>query len=531
MTKVASQSEEVAVFPGYDSVISDGRWPIPPSEPDGVLVIYTGGTIGSAPRDRSDPDSPQVVVSWEELKKAIPKFTQIPFRVDAISFVDALDSANVGPKHWKAIAQIIKRQYEHYVGFVVAHGTDTMVYTASALSFILQNLGKPVIVTGAQLSAIGKIRNDAEQNLITAILIANTRTPPIPEVCIFFRDLLIRGNRCKKVNASGYTAFESKNYEPLAKAGSTINFDEEFVREPPEGEFRIETRLDTNVIAFDIFPGLQDNPELLKKLLETPKGVVLKTYGAGNVPTEPEDLKNVIAEAAKEKIIVNVTQCIQGGVEQGLYDTSAVLQDIGVISGQEITAEAAMCKLMKLIGEEKDFDEDARARIKKLMTLNLAGELDHSISYTMLDSKGGMIKSEDPEHRRMICRSTRIEGFTKGENIHRLILRFIGAKVTDVDRAAQVEIYANLQEGEEPENSQNLLVGSFTKTKESKPQTFTFNLDVGRASKEIRPAGVSFTVVIGKPKGEGYKDERIGGLEWSKVELALYEKRTQKTYR
>lgn len=486
----------------------------------GVLVIYTGGTIGSAPRDRGDPDSPQVVVSWEEVRKSVPGLGDIPFRLDAISFTTALDSSNVGPRHWKALASIIERYHDNYEGFVIAHGTDTMVYTASALSFILKELDKPVIITGSQISGIDQIRNDAQQNLITAILIANptySRIPLVPEVCIFFRDKLLRGNKSRKIDASGFTAFDSPNCLPLATAGDKIQVNENFVRKAPSRDFRIQPELNTDIIAFDIFPGLQDNMELFRGILETKnlRGVILKTYGAGNVPTEPPDLVNEIKKAVDRGIIiVNVTQCIKGDVEQGLYDTSAVLQDIGVISGQDITPESALCKLMELVGDPDSSEPTARnlAKIKRRMTQNMAGELNYSISYTTMDDHGGTI---DPSRgdRRHRFPGTRLEGLSGKKRIHKALIRFIGAEVLAAEKV-RIKIYINLRPRERPEDSAKRCAGVFPKQKEASKQTFTF--DITPAKAELDSEGTSFTIIL-----DGQSE---GGLRWEKVELALFTK-------
>lgn len=517
-TSVQDEATDVPIT----ALIEDDRQKY--SNTNGVMVIYTGGTIGSAPRDRSDPDSPQIVVGWEELKKFVPGLSDIPFRLDAVSFKTALDSSNVGPKHWKTLARIIERYHNNYEGFVIAHGTDTMVYTASALSFILKNLDKPVIITGSQISGIDKIRNDAQQNLISAILIANpkySRIPLVPEVCIFFRDKLIRGNRSRKIDASGFTAFDSPNCLPLAVAGDKIEVNEGIVRKTTERDFRIQPELDTNVIAFDIFPGLQDNMELFQGILGTKnlRGVILKTYGAGNIPTEPPDLLNEIKKAVDTGIIiVNVTQCIKGDVEQGLYDTSAVLQDAGVISGQDITPESALCKLMELIGDPDSNEKTVEnlTKIKGRMTQNIAGELDYSIYYTTIDNHEGTMSPSKGEHRHRFP-AIRVEGLSKDKSIHKVLIRFIGAEVIGGEKV-RLMIYVNLGQHERPEErpeeSAKRFAGKFTKTRETSKQTFTF--DITRVKKELGEEGTSFSII--------QDSESEGGLSWEKVELALFTK-------
>ncbi|MBM3314130.1 asparaginase, partial [candidate division WOR-3 bacterium] len=232
----------------------------PANRGSGVLVVYTGGTIGSVPRDPTEPRSPLVVVDWEEFRRRTSSLSErlsdgsinrryIGFNVDACS-LQPVDSCNIGPSNWVDLAQVIADHYDRYEGFVVLHGTDTMVYTASALSFMLENLAKPVVLTGAQLSHLGNVRNDGLQNLLTSLLIANPRysgLPVVPEVSIFFHDALLRGNRSRKVSSSGFEAFQSPNYPRLAVAGESIVVDRRVVRPVPEGALRLRSRLQPNV--------------------------------------------------------------------------------------------------------------------------------------------------------------------------------------------------------------------------------------------------------------------------------------------
>jgi L-asparaginase len=490
-----------------------------------VLVIYTGGTIGSAPKDRDDPESPEIVYSWDDLKKYIHALQRIQFLIDVISFVEPLDSANVEPKHWKAMAKIIENYYDDYNGFVIAHGTDTMVYTASALSFILKNLGKPVIITGSQIPALDKLRNDAEQNLITALYIAQYEymsIPKVPEVCIFFRDLLIRGNRSKKFDASGYDAFKSLNYVPLGICGDRISIKKDVLNEIPEADFHIQPELTTDVISIDLTPGMQNNENLCKNLFtpkeNQPKGIVLKTYGAGNVPTN-ENFLNIIGDAIKNgAIVINVTQCPKGEVQQGLYDTSAVLQDIGVISGQDITYEAAMCKLMNVLGEE-DFTIEQK---KELIATNMAGEQAFSMYTTIIDDKEQSINSAKAAETRYRSPAIKINGYTdKKNNIEKILIRFIGAKISDGEKL-KILVFINLPaiiakdtEKVPKSESTSTHAGTFLKSRDSedKPQTFTF--DLKKARTELKSSSTITVYAI----SDG---DECATLSWDRIELTLF---------
>jgi L-asparaginase len=324
-------------------------------------------------------------VSWEEfrartsslnpaLADGSPNARYIGFPVDGAS-LEPLDSCNIGPDYWLAIARTIAGSYDHYAGFVVLHGTDTMVYTASALSFMFSSLAKPVILTGAQLSHLHNVRNDALQNLLTALQLANpahSGLPTVPEVAIFFGDRLLRGNRASKVTASGLNAFASPDYPPLATAGERITVDARAVRPADAGPLGLRTRLDPNVVAVRIFPGIQQG-SLLPHILGDPnlRGIVLMTYGMGTVPSD-ERILGPIATATKRGVVaVAVTQCGAGRVDLGRYQAGARLRDAGVISGFDITPEAALVKLMVLLGDPAFSPADVRRQFQQ----DLAGEL------------------------------------------------------------------------------------------------------------------------------------------------------------
>lgn len=283
----------------------------------------------------------------------VPKIRKLNFEIDNVSFNPPIDSSDMSPDHWVEIARTIEENYRDYDGFVVLHGTDTMAYTASALSFMLENLNKPVIITGSQLP-IGEVRTDGEENLITALQIAADRTPSgapmVQEVAILFENYLWRGNRSTKMSADNFNAFKSNNYPPLAKIGLGIHYDEDALYRLRERRpLRTHYGLDTSVMFVDLFPGMTEG--MLRHQLSTPgiKGIVLKTFGAGNAPTASW-FTDAIAEAvARDVVVVNVTQCVNGGVHKR-YAAGDALMACGAVSGHDITAEAAITKMMHLFG-------------------------------------------------------------------------------------------------------------------------------------------------------------------------------------
>ncbi len=356
----------------------------PANRGSGVLVIYTGGTIGSMPRDPLDPKSPLIVVDWAEFRRRTWSLSErlpdgsintryIGFNVDGAS-LEPLDSCNIGPWYWVQLARIIDESYDRYEGFVVMHGTDTMVYTASALSFMLEGLGKPVILTGAQRSHLTNVRNDALQNLLTALFIANPRhsgLPLVPEASIFFHEELLRGNRSRKVNASGFAAFKSPDYPRLATAGESIVIDRRVLR-PPGSGLRLRSQIEPNVASVIFFPGIQE-ASILQDVLSDPrlKGVVLLTYGAGTVPSDSRVLDPIAAAVKRGIVAIAVTQCGGGRVELERYEASSRLLEAGVVSGWDITPEAALVKLMVLLGDPNL----SPTEVRRLLSQDLAGEL------------------------------------------------------------------------------------------------------------------------------------------------------------
>ncbi|SFF50461.1 asparaginase [Thermoflexibacter ruber] len=334
-----------------------------------IFVIYTGGTIGM---DYDKTHKHLKPLDFKYIIDKVPELRRFDFELTVLSLNEPIDSSNVQPHHWLNIGRMIYDFYNDYDAFVILHGTDTMAYSASALSYLLENLDKPVIFTGAQLP-IGVTRTDARENFISALEIASTKNESgkalVPEVCIFFDHLLLRGNRSRKVQSFNFTAFKSQNCPPLAVAGIHIDYNKQLILPQPNEPFWFYNRMDSNVIIVKLYPGLSN--AYLDHILHTPhlRGVVLETYGSGNAPSNDEFigiLKNAIDRGI---VIYNVSQC-NGGVIQGLYETSKKLAEIGVISGGDITPEAAITKLMFLLGNESD-----NQVIRQKLEVSIRGEI------------------------------------------------------------------------------------------------------------------------------------------------------------
>lgn len=333
-----------------------------------VLIIYTGGTFGMI----KNKSGALIPFDFSLILEHLPTLRNLSLELTVISFSTPIDSSNVNPDHWKVITKIIFDNYSTQDGFVVLHGTDTMAYTASALSFMLQGLQKPVIFTGAQLPIV-EPRSDARENLITSLEIASATKDGkaiVPEVCIYFGSELLRGCRSKKAESQHFDAFHSENYPPLAIAGVVMDYNWKMIRRlEGKPELRLFNKLNTNVAILKLFPGISQ--AVVESIVSIPglKGLVLETFGSGNAPTLPW-LKNAIKSTIDNGVvIINITQCPGGRVEQGKYETSRFLGDIGVISGKDMTSESAITKLMVGLGE---FEKE---QVAHFMTTPVAGEI------------------------------------------------------------------------------------------------------------------------------------------------------------
>ena len=335
-----------------------------------VLLIYTGGTIGMGCNPKTGALEP---LDFNHLVNAMPEFAMISTAVDTYQFTPPIDSSDMSPKLWTDLVNIISDNYEKYDGFVILHGTDTMSYTASALSFMLENLTKPVVLTGSQLP-IGQLRTDGKENLVTSIEIAAAHnedgTAKVPEVCLYFNGSLLRGNRSTKINSDGFPAFDSFNYPHIGTAGINVVYHTKNILTPDFTKPMIpHPEVDPSVIVFTLFPGLEEN--IVRHTLDSDeiRSIVMRTYGSGNAPRYPWLMK-LLREASERGVtIINISQCLAGTVEMNRYDTGIQLQETGVISGRDCTVESALTKLMCLQGRYSDSET-----IRKYMNTPIAGE-------------------------------------------------------------------------------------------------------------------------------------------------------------
>ena len=336
-----------------------------------VLLIYTGGTIGMGKNPITGTLEP---LDFDHLLEQLPELRYIKTDVDTYQFRPPVDSSDILPSMWVHLVKIITDRYENYDGFIILHGTDTMAYTASALSFMLENLTKPVILTGSQLP-IGQLRTDGKENLITSIELASDLNEEgkamVPEVCVYFSGRLLRGNRCTKKNADGFQAFDSYNFPHLCDAGVNFTYHEHHILQRDYSKSMVpHTSLDTSVIVFSLFPGIQE--KFIRTVLDTSdlKGIVIRSFGSGNAPHYPW-LMQLLSNASQRGVnIVNITQCLSGKVEMDRYDTGLQLKEAGVVSGYDSTVEAAVTKLMYLQARYND-----PYRIRKELVRSLAGEI------------------------------------------------------------------------------------------------------------------------------------------------------------
>ena len=336
-----------------------------------VLLIYTGGTIGMNRNPHTGALEP---FDFEHLLLRVPELKQFNMQIDTHQFNPPIDSSDMSPQLWTDLSHVIADNYDQYDGFVVLHGTDTMAYTASALSYMLENLTKPVIFTGSQLP-IGQLRTDGKENLITSIEIAAAKDEEgharVPEVGIYFNGHLLRGNRTTKQSADEFNAFESFNFPHLVDAGVNITYHEERILKPDWSKpMTPHFRLDNNVIIFSLFPGIRE--DLIRHIIHTPnlKAIVMRTFGSGNAPQRPW-LLNALKEGTKHgKVIVNISQCMQGMVEMGRYDTGFQLKEAGVVSGYDSTVESAVTKLMFLQSHYNDPE-----KVREMMNRSIRGEI------------------------------------------------------------------------------------------------------------------------------------------------------------
>lgn len=343
-----------------------------------VLILYTGGTIGMAHSQAGNIDSPLIPQEWQQLIKYMPSLSpngyfqkekNISFQY--LSLDPIIDSSQISPDDWKRIALTIQQYYDEYDGFIIIHGTDTMAYTASALSFMLQGLSKPVVLTGSQLP-ISHPRTDASTNLINSIYIAAAKSfdlPIVQEVCIAFNDKLLRGNRTEKYSVNDFGGFVSTDYPPLGELEEKIIIHNHRLLKTHQIPFQVLTNLNRNILNINLFPGFR--AQFLHTLLENSpvEGILLRTFGFGNAPITPDFLKALEIAKQKEIIILNITQCFHGSIAMNKYDSGSQLLKYGVMSGADLTAEAALTKMMWVLGNFSKLEAHQK------LVINIAGEM------------------------------------------------------------------------------------------------------------------------------------------------------------
>lgn len=341
-------------------------------EKSAILLIYTGGTIGM----KEDPSVGALTpFDFSQILEEVPELGKFAYRIDSYTFSPLIDSSDVEPSLWVDLTTLIEEKYDGYDGFVILHGTDTMAYSASVLSYMLEGLTKPVIFTGSQLP-IGTPRTDGKENLISAVEIAAAKDEDghalVPEVCICFDNLLMRGNRTSKLNSDNFRAFRSENYPPLAEAGISIRYNTQLIRKPTSWDARplFHKSLDTRVAILKIHPGI--TPQVVRDIVcsKDTRAVIIETYGAGNAPSKAWFIDLISQAAGEGKILMNVTQCLAGSVNMDIYATGKSLKEAGVTSGYDSTTESALGKLFYLLGR---FDDNSK--VTQLLALDIRGEI------------------------------------------------------------------------------------------------------------------------------------------------------------
>lgn len=344
----------------------------PSNKKSSILLIYTGGTIGM----KEDPTAQALKpFDFSQILAEVPELRKFAYKIDSHTFSPLIDSSDVEPGLWISLAELIKNKYDEYDGFVILHGTDTMAYSASVLSFMIEGLTKPIIFTGSQLP-IGMPRTDGKENLISSVEIAGAKDADghalVPEVCIYFDNMLMRGNRTTKVNSDHFRAFRSENCPPLAEAGISIRYNQSIIHKPENWDIRptFHTNLDTRVSILKIHPGITEG--VVEHILcsTESRAVIIETYGAGNAPSKEWFISLINKALANGKILLNITQCLAGSVNMDIYATGKCLKNAGVCNGYDCTTEGALAKLFYLMGilEEND-------RVKEMLETDLRGEI------------------------------------------------------------------------------------------------------------------------------------------------------------
>lgn len=340
------------------------------NESSKVLIIYTGGTIGMVENSFSGSLHP---FDFDHLIFEIPELNKLNTKIEARSIQNPIDSSNVSLETWIEVIEIIENNYESFDGFVILHGSDTMAYSASALSFLLENVNKPIIFTGSQLP-IGKIRTDGKENLITAIEIAAAKEnghPIIPEVALYFEYSLYRANRTTKISAENFEAFHSPNYPLLATAGVHLKYNRFAIKKKEEKDLICRKQINNQVASIKLFPGITEAHFRAIAQIPDLRGLIIESFGSGNAPIQEWLSEEIEQLVKKDVIVVNITQCTTGSVMQEKYETGVHLQKAGVIGGKDMTFEAAITKLMYLLS----CDELSVEEQKELMTTNIRGEI------------------------------------------------------------------------------------------------------------------------------------------------------------